>query len=62
MSTELHGRRATRLTGAEREGSFTQTESVARGGRERGGQRARLREPRLFVFFTGARIFQPGGK
>ena len=51
MSTGLHARRATGLTVAEREESFTRTESVARWWREGQVAYEAEREAPLFVFF-----------
>ena len=50
MSTGFHARRATGLTGAEKEESFTRTESVARWSLE-GGQRTKLRSSAVRLFF-----------
>ena len=56
MSTGLHVRRATELTGAEREEIFTRTESVARWSRERrAAYEAERRSAVRFAYFTGAR-------
>ena len=51
VSTGLHVRRATGLTVAEREESFTRTESVARWSREGRAVHEAEREALLFVFF-----------
>ena len=48
MSTGLHAGRATGLTAAEREGSFTRTESVARWSREGRAAYEAEREALLF--------------
>ena len=54
MSTGLRARRATGLTGAEREERSARTESVARWSRE-GGERTRLTEAQmLHLIFNGA--------
>ena len=52
MSTGLHARRATGLTVAESEKSFTQTESVARWSREGRAAYEAEREALLFIFFV----------
>ena len=56
VSTGLHARRATGLTVAEREESFTWTESVARWSRDGRTAYEAKRKALLFVFFllTGA--------
>ena len=60
MSTGLHARRATGLPGAEREESFTQTESVAKGSPEgRAAYEADRRSP--VFFFTDTRCSNQAG-
>ena len=64
MSTGLHAARATGLTVAEREESFTRTESEARWSREGRAAYVAEREALLFDFFSFDRckVFQSGRK
>ena len=64
MITGLYARRATGLTVAERDESFTWIKSVARWARE--GQAAYTAKEKPFVFFLvlfgRCKVFQPGRK
>ena len=67
MRTGLHARRATGLTVAESEGSFTRTESVARWSREGRAAYEAEREALRFDFFLfflrdRRKVFQSGRK
>ena len=64
VSTELQARRATGLTVAEREGSFTRTEAGARWSREGRAAYEAVREALLLLllfFLTGARCPNEAG-
>ena len=60
MSIGLHARRATGLTVAESEESFTRTESVARwSGEGRAAYKAEREAPLfIFTFFDWCKVFQ----
>ena len=66
VSTGLNARRATGLTAAESEKSFTRSENRWRGGRERGERRTRLGEKSsdvaFFVFFLPVQVVPVGQK